>query len=190
MGHVNTEVDSGSLAKEMRAHFEAELPHRVSRASRIELQHFIPAHWFSAAASECASMYIAGFFYGAISVAQAYVEALSKFLAETRHVRVSNDPAEGWRRLLREGIISSTVCKAALSVLSDRNDFHHLNKQVEKDFLKLESRAQACVNALHTIESEVFAYSFDEAGKVTLDTLEYWPSGGEGLAQVNLRQLW
>ena len=190
MEHVNTEANSESRAREMRAHFEAELPHRVSRASRIKLQHFVPAHWFAAAASECASMYIAGFFYGAISVAQAYVEALSKFLAETRHIRALNDPAERWRRLLRERIISSAVCEAAVSVLSDRNDFHHLNRQIEKDFLKLELRAQECINHLHTIESEVFAYSLDEPGKVTLHTPEYWSSGGAGLAQVNLRQLW
>jgi len=61
------------LERDMRASFEASLPHRLRRASRVKLQNFIPAHWFAAAASECAGMYIAGFFYGAISVAQAYM---------------------------------------------------------------------------------------------------------------------
>ena len=73
----------------MRASFEASLPHRLRRASRVRLQTLIPAHWFATAASECAGMYIGGFFYGAISVAQAYVEALSRFLAMHHQVRVS-----------------------------------------------------------------------------------------------------
>lgn len=181
---------SDRLMTDMRTSFEAGLSDRASRASRVKLQHFIPAHWFAAAASECASMYIAGFFYGSISVAQAYVEALSRFLTEVRRVRVANDAAERWRRLNRESVVSAAACDAAIAVLADRNDFHHLNKQVEQQYAKLEARAEECVNHLNTIESEVFAYSFEQPGQVSLRTPEYWPSGGEGLAQVNLRQLW
>jgi hypothetical protein len=118
------------LEGEMHAKFKAELPYRVDRASRIELQNFIPAHWFAAAASECASMYIAGSFYGAISVAQAYVEALSLFLVETHSVRAGKDCVTRCRRLHREKVISAAVCEAAVSILSGRNDFHHLNKQM------------------------------------------------------------
>jgi hypothetical protein len=58
-----------------------------------------------------------------------------------------------------------------------------------QDFAKLEARALACVNHLHTIESDVFAFSVVEAGKVTLKNPEYWPSPGDGLVQVNLRHL-
>jgi hypothetical protein len=177
--------------KDMRATFEASLPHRLDRASRVKLQHIIPAHWFAAAASECVGMYIAGFFYGAISVAQAYIEALSRFLAEHHRVRVSNDVEERCRRLHREGFLSDKALDAAVAILNDRNDFHHLNRQVPQDYQQLEARAGDCINHLHTIESEVFAYSIgEEPGKVSLKRPEYWPSGGPGLTQVNLRQLW
>lgn len=135
-------------------------------------------------------MYIAGFFYGAISIAQAYVEALSTYLAESRCVRVANDPTKRWRRLHRENIVSAAVCDAAIAILSGRNDFHHLNKQIEQEFLKLEARAGECLNHLYTIESQIFAYSFDAPGTPTLHKPEYWPSPSEGLTQVNLRQLW
>jgi len=179
------------LLKDMRASFEASLPHRLSRVSRVQLQNIIPAHWFAAAASECAGMYIAGFFYGAISIAQAYVEALTRFLAEHHRTRTQNDPPKRCHYLNREGLLSDTALAAALAILSERNDFHHLNKSVEQEYKKLESRAADCINQLHTIESEVFAYSFGpEPGKVALEKPDYWPSGGEGLAQVNLRQLW
>ncbi len=175
----------------MRASFEASLPYRVGRASRVKLQNIIPAHWFAAAASECAGMYIAGFFYGAISIAQAYVEALTRYLAEHHHTRIPNDPSKRCRYLHREKLLSQESLNAALAIMSDRNDFHHLNKSVEQEYEKLEARAADCINHLHTIESEVFTYTFGpEPGKVSLKKPDYWPSGGPGLAQVNLRQLW
>jgi len=187
---VAEEHDSRQL-RDMRSSFEAGLPSRIHRASRVKLQNIIPAHWFTAAASECAGMYIAGFFYGTISVAQAYVEALSRFLAEHHHTRIPKDPGEQCQCLHREKVISDQALKAALAILNGRNDFHHLNKQVEQEYKKLETRAEDCVNQLHTIESEIFAYSFgDEPGKVTLKKPEYWPSGGHELAQVSLRKLW
>ena len=175
----------------MRGSFEACLPQRLRRASRVKLQNIIPAHWFATAASECAGMYIAGYFYGAISVAQAYIEALTRFLAEHHRTRIPSDPVERCRYLHREGFLPDRSLAAALAILSDRNDFHHLNRSVERDYEKLECRAAECINELHAIESEIFAYSFGpEPGKVALGKPDYWPSEGSGLAQVNLRQLW
>lgn len=176
----------------MRARFEAGLPQRIRRASSVQLQQCIPAHWFAAAASECAEMYIAGFFYGAISVAQAYVEALSKYLAEHHRIPIRKDPCDRYRRLREKGIISENSLVAALAIFDDRNDFHHLNKEVEQEFQKLEARAGHCINLLHTLESEIFAYSFTdkEPGKVLLNKPEYWPSEGPELVRVHLRSIW
>ena len=179
------------LERDMRASFEAGLPRRLRRASRVRLQNFIPAHWFAGAASECVGMYIAGFFYGAISVAQAYVEALTRFLAEHHQVRVSNDVEKRCRGLHRKGLLSDQALDAAVAILAGRNDFHHLNREVPQDYRRLETHAEQCINHLHKIESEVFAYSFsDEPGKLALKKPEYWPSGGPGLARVGIRQLW
>ena len=176
----------------MRATFDAEVPGRMRRATSVRLQHFIPAHWFAAAASECAGMYIAGFFYGAISISQAYIEALTKYLAEHHRVRVGKDAAERCKRLHAKGVLSTSARDAAVLVLNDRNDFHHLNKDVEQDHQKLEERAAECVNLLHIVESEVFAYSFsaENPGQAVLRKPEYWPSPTPGQAQVHLRQLW
>jgi hypothetical protein len=169
--------------------FEAELPLRLARASRVQLQQFIPAHWFAVAASECVRMYIAGSFYGAISVAQAYIEALTKYLAEFHQIRVGKDVEERCRRLQKAKIISGESLEAALAVFSDRNDYHHLNRDVEQEFQKLEQRAEECLNHLHSIESDVFAYSLAQ-GKIVVKNQKYWPPGEKGLTLVNLRQLW
>jgi hypothetical protein len=183
-------MDQEQLAKHMRSSFEAGLSQRLSRSVRVNLQNIIPSHWFSAAASECQSMFIAGHFYGTISIAQAYVESLSKYLCETYGIRGNpNDPAKRWEKLLAEKIVGPPAQDAALAVLSDRNDFHHLNKEVEQDYQKLEQRAEECVNLLHTIESDVFAHSF-HAGSIVPKHSERWPNAGDGLARANLRQKW
>ncbi len=177
--------------QDMRAHFEASLPQRIERASRVKLQNIIPAQWFAAAASECAGMYVAGFFYGSISVAQAYVEALSRFLAEHHSVRTGSDVPKRCQRLNREGFLSHLAFEAAIAIFDGRNDFHHLNRDVQEEFDQLQSRAEQCINSLHTIESDTFAYSYgDTPGKVVLHKPEYWPSEGPDMAKVNLRQLW
>lgn len=174
--------------RDMRSVFEASLQHRLRRASRVKLQAFIPAHWFASAALECPAMYIAGHFYGAISVAQAYVEALSRFLADHHHIRKSKNIKVLCERLYNEKIISSQALRAACAILYDRNDFHHLNKQVERDYKKLEAHAEKCINHLYTIESEIFSYKY-KPGKVTPKKPEYWPPGNFGFVQVTLKQL-
>ncbi len=173
----------------MRMRFEASLPTRLERASKVRLQHFIPAHWFSAAASECASMFIGGYFYGAISVAQAYIEALSRFLAEHHGIPVRKDVEERCRRLAKRGVLSANSLESALSVLEHRNDFHHLNKSVPAEYSALELRAQNCINALHAIESEVFAYSIVQPGQLTFKDPDYWPGAEPGMTRVQLRNL-
>lgn len=173
----------------MRAAFEARLPSRIERAGRIKLQHLIPGHWFAAAASECASMFIDGHFYGSISVAQAYIEALSRFLAEHHKVRVGKDVEQRCRRLSDAGVISESALNAARSVLEQRNDFHHLNKDVPSEHEDLQQRAESCINQLHAIESEVFAYSFNPPGVVVFKNPEYWPDSSPGMTQVHLRNL-
>jgi hypothetical protein len=173
----------------MRASFEAGLRNSVSRAMRIKLQQVIPDHWFSSAASECAAMYVAGFFYGAISIAQAYVDALSRYLLETRSLRVTKNPVRNWSKLQKEKIISKEVCSSAISIFEKRNDFHHLNKQVEKDYLKLETQALACVNHLHTIETEIFSFTYHQ-GAIIPKRLKDWPSNAKGTTTVSVRKLW
>jgi hypothetical protein len=91
--------------------------------------------------------------------------------------------------LQKQAIITGESLDAALAVFSDRNDYHHLNKEVEQEFEKLEQRAEECLNHLHTIESDVFAYSLGE-GKIIVKNQKYWPPGENGLTLVNLRQLW
>lgn len=179
------------LISRMRASFEADLDNRAKRALNIQLQNFIPSHWFAAAASEYASMYVSGHFYGCISIAQAYVEALSKFLCEYHKIKATKDIDLRWQRLHKTNHVSLTVLEAAKAIFNDRNDYHHLNKEIEREYAELQRRAKDCVNYLYSIESEIFAYSFSdsEPGKIMLAKPEYWPSPSPEQVEIHLRHL-
>jgi hypothetical protein len=172
----------------LRRQFEEGLR---SRAPRVRFQHIIPAHWFADAASECFQMYVAGCFYGAISLAQAYVEALGKFLADCRRVPgARNSPDELWSKLLKERIVGESVSEAAKAIYRTRDHFPHLNRQVETDRGNLEALALDCINNLYLIESEVFSYRF-ENGKTALGRPEYWRDAADdpNSTVVRLRNL-
>lgn len=121
--------------------------------------------------------------------------ALPNMLVPTRKalgsIRGVGSAVERCRRLHASSVLSRQALDAATSILSDRNNFHHLNKDVEQDFQALEGRGAECVNLLHLLESEIFAYSVaaESPGQVVLSKPEYWPSPALGQAQVHLRQL-
>jgi hypothetical protein len=185
-----TLLQSKANEERFRRTVEAKLPEMLRRAKRVKLQAIIPAHWFAAAASECAGMYVSGHFYGAISVAQAYVEALARYLAESNSLRRVKDPMQLWDRLFDAKIVSRPCVDAARRIFDGRNGFHHLNRDIETDYQALESRAELIVECIHEIESEVFACSISaEPGVVDLKNPRYWPSDTPGIAQVHVRTL-
>lgn len=179
-----------SLKRSIRASFEAGLPQAALRASKVHFQNVIPGHWFSAAASECMKMYVDGHFYGAISISQAYIEALGKFLSECHGAEPTKNVGLMWKRLKEKSIVSDMVQNAAKSILDNRNDFHHLNKEIETDYHKLESRGLECLINLHIIESEVFSHSFVN-GAIMQHNSRYWAevTDNQSQVQVYLRNL-
>ena len=188
-----TDNESGkieSLKRSIRASFEAGLPQAAFRASKVKFQNVIPGHWFSAAASECLKMYVEGYFYGAISISQAYIEALGKFITECHGVRPTKNVALMWQRLTEKGIVSGGAQNAAKAILDNRNDFHHLNKEIEIDYQKLEARGLMCFTNLHIIESEVFSHSFVN-GAIMPHKWRYWAQAkdDQSRVQVYLRNL-
>ncbi|MGD9878574.1 MAG: hypothetical protein AB7U95_00410 [Reyranella sp.] len=184
-----TITSDSSREQLMKAAFEARLPARVDRASRVGLQHFIPDHWFSAAASECGRMFVDGYFYGTISVAQAYGEALSKFLCQIHRIRVPKSVEQRFQRLAENKIISDKVLQSLSAIRENRHEFHHLNADVPADASALEQRAEDCINHLFTIESEVFAYTMVSPGTLAPIHPEYWPGETPNTVRVHLRNL-
>ena len=160
---------------------------QTERHLRAKVHDIIPHEFFSATSAECKEMYVTGCFYGCITLCQSVAEGLSKFLAEKNNVRVRSGFTARVGRLKQEGVISDTAADAFRAVHSDDRDaFHHLNNDVEQDHGKLERRALECLDALYTVESEVFAYDLHE-GRIKPKHEKYWPKEGEDSLLVNVR---
>ena len=81
------------------------------------------------------------------------------------------------------------IAPAQRTVFSEKeNDFHHLNKEVPTEGVKLEQRAEECVRDLYEIESEIFGYDISLQGTVNPRRPQYWPKVGANMMQVFLRQ--
>jgi hypothetical protein len=181
------ELMDDDVAKRMRASFEAGLSCRVARHARIKTHLMIPAHWFAPAVSECQEMFIAGQYYGTISTVQVAVEVLSVFLCDLYQIPGKrSSSSQLWQNLLKRKQVSSGTLAASENVLRDRNAYHHLKQTIEQEFTALEARAEECINNLHVIESDVFAFSFD-TGVVKPERPERWGHSRDGLMQVSLR---
>ena len=107
------------------------------------------------------------------------VIGLARFIAKCNGI-VVNDKHYKQIEALR-GHVPSPISIAALEAFEitrgmptrDRNDFHHLNDNVEQDHQKLEARAAECVEGLYTIESEIFAFEHAQ-GRTVLKQGQYW----------------
>jgi hypothetical protein len=177
------------LQQAMHSAFEAELPHRLRRASRVTLQQYVPPHWFTAVATECAEMYVAGAFYGTIACAHAYINAVSHFLGEIYSIR-GHWSAEGrFRRLSSEGSIPAAALDSVLTIVQGDLGFESLNREHAHEYQRLATRAEECLRHVATIEAEVFAYTV-EGERVTPVRPRHWLNGTAKSPQVKLRQLW
>lgn len=167
---------------------EARLVGRAERAARTQVHGIIPDHFFSAASSECRDAFIDGHYYASISLAQAVAEGLCRYLGDFHKVGARKDPPQRVRRLRSQGFISQQVLDAFLRIWgNDRNTFHHVNADIQTDYLEIERRAEECVRALMEIESDVFAYEISEDGKIVPTTPGYWPREDAEHVQVFLR---
>jgi hypothetical protein len=161
---------------------------RKARADRTKLHPIIPSHFFSVVSSECRELFIDGHFYGCISLAQAYAERLSSFLRGFHSVGAKNDTEKRVKGLHAAKAITDSCRDAFLRIWgNDRNTLHHINKDIPTDRFALAERAEECVNALYTIESEVFAFEILENGAIAPKNRDYWPKSDPEHLKVFLR---
>lgn len=186
-------MDTNMIESLLRSEFEASLPGRVDRYARSRVHPIIPNDFFAAASSECRNLFVAGDFYGCITLAQSVGEGLARFLAEKNGLPVAKEYA-AQVNILQKDRSSPVISPAAFQAFrslhghpsGDRNDFHHLNADVEQDRLELDARAAACIECLYTIESEVFAVDVID-GMINPRHAKYWPSDGSDSIAVFAR---
>jgi hypothetical protein len=166
---------------------EARFQGRAERAARSIIHGIIPQHFFSAASSECRELFVDGHFYGCISLAQAVAEGLTRFLGRFHQIGARKNPLLRSSKLYDAGIISQEALQALKRIRgNDRDIFHHMNDNIPTDSKVLEARAEECVDALYTVESEVFEFQTRD-GTIVPKNPQYWPRSAPEYVQTCLR---
>ncbi|HEV7428068.1 MAG TPA: hypothetical protein VGQ46_17055 [Thermoanaerobaculia bacterium] len=171
----------------LRQRFEHSLQDRVRRRESAPVHAAIPAEWFAAATRECRDLYVDGHFYGTICLSQAVAEGISKFLAIRNGYRDPGHQNSRNKMLKKHSVISLDAYRAFKAIEGeDRNDYHHLNANIETDLEKLEERAGEGVRALFEIQIEVFAFSVGEGGTMVVTNPHYWPRVDDKYIATNI----
>jgi len=160
-------------ADEMRQEFEQELPHRIKRYLEMGSTFIVPNHHFASVEAECKLLFRDGYFYGCIALVQGVAEAISRFLCQKNSFKAAKGFENRVEKLCIRGFISNRAEQHFIKIWENRNDYHHLNPDIERDRKKTEKLAKDKIQRLGRIESEIFGYNICH-GKIVPHKPKYW----------------
>ena len=166
-------VEKAQIKDTFQQEFKSTLNQRISRYLEVKPHGIIPITHFAAVSSECYLLYRDGHYYGTISLVQAVAEALVRFLCDKNGWKPNKDYEKNIKELQRKNEISDKLVSLFTQIWNGRNDYHHLNPQIEQDRQELEILAKEKLTDLKNIEEELFAY-MTEDGKLVPKYPKYW----------------
>ncbi len=169
----------------IRQEFEGTLSERVTRYLQVKPHPIIPNAPFAAASAECSLLFRDGHFYACIALTQAVAEAIVRYLCQRKRWKPGKEFEENVRKLRERQFISSELKEWLLAIWQNRDDYHHLNPNVETGRQKLEELAREKARLLARVESEVFDFNLVN-GRLAPKHPEYWDIRGKQ-ANVFLR---
>jgi len=171
-----------------RGHLEAILPSCIERAKNSKITDIIPNKYFSRASSEVREMYIYGYYIGSIALSQSLAEGLTKFICERNKMvkYPKKDQLKRVEKLLSNKIITNEISNAFIEIEKCRNDFIHMNKNIETNIKLLEENAKNNIENLFKIEEYIFGHDIKK-GKISPKNPAYWDVDANGNVEVFLR---
>jgi len=166
-------IERAQIKDTLEQEYAITLDQRVNRYFELRPHGIIPNSHFAAVSAECYSLYRDGHFYGAISLTQAVVEVLVKFLCKINGWNPKKVFEKNLEELQKRGKISIDLITQFNNVWTLRDDYHHLNPQIEQDKQKLELLARVKLSSLREIEADLFAFSTKD-GKLIPKNPKYW----------------
>ena len=166
-------IQQKQVEESIKQEFEGSLSARVARYLQVKPHPIISNMHFAAASAECALLFRDGHFYGCIALTQAVAEALVKFLCQRSSWKPTKKFETNIEKLSARSIISDELKESFLTIWKDRDDYHHLNPNVETDRRRLEELAMEKARLLVSVESEVFAFTIVDDKLVPKHT-KYW----------------
>jgi len=176
-------IQQKQIEDPIKQEFEQTLSDRAARYLQVKPHGITPYEHFSVASAECSLLFRDGHFYGCIALTQAVTEALARFLCQRNSWKPANKFEKNVERLSARNVISGKVKKSLLRIWVKRDDYHHLNPNIEGDRQALEELAREKVRFLAEVESEVFRFTVAD-GKIIPEQPKYWKESGN---QVFLR---
>ncbi|MDP2638422.1 MAG: hypothetical protein Q8P26_05160 [Candidatus Levybacteria bacterium] len=166
-------IEKAQIKDTLQQEFQLTLDQRVDRYFEVRPHGIIPSTHFAAVSAESHLLFRDGYYYGTISLVQAVSEALVKFLCKRNGWKPNKDFEENIRQLKTRGKVTDDLLSLFTKIWNGRDDYHHLNPQIEQDRQKLEILAKEKLTDLKNIEKELFAYTTKE-GKLVPKYPKYW----------------
>jgi len=170
----------------IRQEFEQTLPERVGRYLQVKPHIIIPNAPFAAPSSECSFLYRDGHFYACIALVQAVAEAIVRYICDINFGRYCRDFEKNVENLYKRRCINDKIRSSLLKIWQKRNDYHHLNPNIESDKQTLEKLAKEKACLLVKIEGEIFKFSFGNDGSIIPKYPKYWKIS-DNRAEIFLR---
>ena len=174
------------LEESIKQEFEQTLSLRAKRYLKVKPHGIIPYTQFAPVSAECTSLFRDGYFYGCITLAQSVAEAIVRFLCRKNSFNPKKDYKRNVNKLLTRNFISENLKNKLFEIWKNRDDYHHLNENVEEQKIKLEEIAYKKVLLLKEIESEIFKFT-TKNGKLIPENKKYWKLNKSGTIPVFLR---
>ena len=183
---IQIAIQKTQLEESLRSEFEATIEDRVGRYLEVKPHEIIPHIHFSQVSTEVSALFRDGQFYGAIALSQAVGEALVRYMCQKNRFKAAKTFENNLDKLHKRRFLSATVKDKLTDLWSGRDDYHHMNSNIEQDRYKMQDLARRKARLLMEIEKEVFGFTANE-GKLTLKYPQYWDIDNSSQAQAFLR---
>lgn len=158
----------------------------VERKVEADIHPIIPNTHFAGVSTECAESFIVGHYYASISLAQSIAEGLIKFIAEKKGWKPKGDFEVNVDECLKKTFITTNQSQQLKEIWKNRNDYHHLNKNIPKDNAILREIAKQKIKLLSELEKDLFEFIIVN-GAIKPKNPLYWDINQDGTTSVFLR---
>ncbi|MFH1955088.1 MAG: hypothetical protein ABIL06_26170 [Pseudomonadota bacterium] len=160
---------------------------RAQRFLKVKPHGIVPYTPFAPVSAECISLFQDGHFYGCIALTQSVAEAIARFLCQKNAWEPDKSFEKNIKKLSVRKFISVSIKNNFLKIWKKRDDYHHLNPNIETDRFEIEKLAYEKILFLNQIESEIFKFSISDEGKLIPDNKKYWNINKDGTVPVFLK---
>lgn len=182
----NNLIQQKLVEDSIKQEIEQTLSLRAQRYLKVKPHGIVPYTQFASVSAECILLFRDGHYYGCITLTQSVAEAIVRFLCQKNSWKPEKNFENNINKLLNRKFISEKLKNKFLKIWESRDDYHHLNTNIEAQRTKLEEISYEKVLLLKEIESEIFKFSLKD-GKLIPENKKYWELQENGTIPVFLK---